>query len=260
MCFPYWLTDLVVKVAISSHRWVCKPNTILLLSLQRWNQWDDHNQTTHNTVKWKLTVADKYLPPHHLLKGLKNGNKPHGIYISKSFPVRRERSVGTDLGRGERRSANQAKTTKCAWKRCDSSLRCSLAGFVKSGGLHKLCRTMGFGAQFFHLCFPPDTRNCSRVTWLTPTQRKKALAHILQASFRCSERPAKEWRARKPTILLPPSDGPSCPEKLFSAPGSKCGVKALKNLLMFCQTSTNSANQQHGRALVNKYEKQTQPY
>lgn len=176
MCFPYWLTDLVVKVAISSHRWVCKPNTILLLSLERWNQWDDYNQTTHNTVKWKLTVADKYLPPHHLLKGLKNGNKPHGIYISKSFPVRRERSVGTDLGRGERQSANQAKTTKCAWKRCDSSLRCSLAGFVKSGGLHKPCRATGFGAQFsFHLCFPPDTRNCSRVTCGWHQHREKRL-------------------------------------------------------------------------------------
>lgn len=137
----------------------------------RWSQ-PDYSQH----CEMEVNIADKYLPPHHLLKGLKNGNKPHGIYISKSFPVRRERSVGTDLGRGERQSANQAKTTKCAWKRCDSSLRCSLAGFVKSGGLHKLCRTTGFGAQFsFHLCFPPDTRNCSRVTCGWHQHREKRL-------------------------------------------------------------------------------------
>lgn len=126
------------------------------------------------------------------------GINPMG-YTYLSFPVRRERSVGTDLGRGERRSANQAKTTKCAQKRCDSSLRCSLAGFVKSGGLHKLCRTIGFGAQFsFHLCFPPDTRNCSRVTWLTPTQRLQ-LIFYKHLSDALKDLPRNEERGNLPS-------------------------------------------------------------
>lgn len=65
---------------------------------------------------------------------------------------------------------------------------CSLSVLAKSGGLHKFCRSTGFGAQLhfllyqFHLI---DTHNCSEVTCSLHQHnaRKMTLAHRLRTSL-----------------------------------------------------------------------------